>query len=62
MVPYKIPSKAVLGAGTPQTRKKACTGAPKISLGLVKSAKNRPSMNACHKTAMHKTRGGGAPP
>ena len=40
-MPYKIPSKAILGAGTPQTRKKARAGAPKMCPRLIKSAKNQ---------------------
>ena len=41
LAPYKIPSKAILGAGTPQTRKKARAGAPKMCPRLIKSAKNQ---------------------
>ena len=41
-IPYKIPSRAILGAWTPQVGKKVRAGAPKIGPGVVRNAKNQP--------------------
>ena len=42
VVPYEIPSRAILGAWTPQVGKKVRAGAPKIGPGVVRNAKNQP--------------------
>ena len=65
-VPHKIPPRSILGALTPQLRKKMRPGASKMGPGAVRNAKNCPrtghTTDANHKTPRSKAWGGGAPP